>query len=168
MSYNSQVEARSTPLGHPLVGRMVGRMVGRWQANRGRFIRGTVGKLVYAIPCWGMLMLSIAPLQAEPPSAVQHRQLVDPWQMPAGTAIWGLPPQSPHRLIQSPPLLSAEEKKARSHRGKLTPAVATIDRAAVQNVWRQPYAYGYFGAQPNRHWQRHFGWNQAYTQWTLK
>ena len=93
---------------------------------------------------------------------------VSAWDLPAGTALWGLPPQSPHRVIRSPQILSHEELKQQAHRGKLTPPVATIDRAAVEKVWRQPYAYGYFGTQPQRHWQRHFGWNRSYTQWTLK
>lgn len=94
--------------------------------------------------------------------------VVSPWEMPPGTAIWALPAQSPHRVVRQPPLLSHDELKRQAHRDKFGPPVATIPKAAVSPVWRQPYAYGYFGAQPARHWQRHFGWNRSYTQWTLK
>jgi hypothetical protein len=79
-------------------------------------------------------------------------------------AIWALPPQPSHRVIRQPPLRTPKELKRQSH----GPAVATIPRAATEPVWRQPYAYGYFGARPKRHWHRHFGWNQSYTQWSLK
>ena len=29
-----------------------------------------------------------------------------------------------------------------------------------------PYAYGWFGAQPRRHWSRHFGYYREYTEWS--
>ncbi len=32
----------------------------------------------------------------------------------------------------------------------------------------EPYAYGWFGAKPAPSWQRSFGINRSYTQWTLK
>ena len=103
-----------------------------------------------------------------PVGHVQGPVGLSPWDMPAGTAIWAMPPQSPHRVIRQPPILSAEEQKEKAQREWLGAPPANVERAAVAPVWRQPYAYGYFGAQPQRHWQRHFGWNKAYTQWTLK
>ena len=35
-------------------------------------------------------------------------------------------------------------------------------------VVAQPYAYGWFGAQPRRHWTRHFGYYRNYTEWSSK
>jgi hypothetical protein len=32
----------------------------------------------------------------------------------------------------------------------------------------QPYAYGWFGAAPRKHWSRHFGYYRNYTQWSAK
>ena len=30
----------------------------------------------------------------------------------------------------------------------------------------RPYAYGWFGARPRSHWNRHFGYSGNFTQWT--
>lgn len=38
----------------------------------------------------------------------------------------------------------------------------------AQPVSRHAYAYGYFGAQPRRHWSRHFGYYREYTQWSVR
>jgi hypothetical protein len=35
-------------------------------------------------------------------------------------------------------------------------------------VEAQPYAYGWFGAQPRRHMTRHFGYYRNYTEWSAK
>jgi len=35
-------------------------------------------------------------------------------------------------------------------------------------VQAQPYPYGYFGACGHPHWQRQFGINRTYTQWSVK
>ncbi len=35
----------------------------------------------------------------------------------------------------------------------------------VQAVYRTPYAYGWFGAQPDAKWSRHYGYYRNYTQW---
>lgn len=32
----------------------------------------------------------------------------------------------------------------------------------------QPYAYGWFGATPNKHWYRQFGHQSSYTQYSLR
>ena len=31
-----------------------------------------------------------------------------------------------------------------------------------------PYAYGWFGVQPRRHWSRHFGYYREYTEWSAR
>jgi hypothetical protein len=46
-------------------------------------------------------------------------------------------------------------------RSELEPVVP--QRAAVH-----PYAYGWFGAAPRKHWSRHFGYYRNYTQWSAK
>jgi hypothetical protein len=40
--------------------------------------------------------------------------------------------------------------------------------ATGQMLEAQPYAYGWFGAQPRRHWSRHFGYYRTYTEWSAK
>lgn len=34
--------------------------------------------------------------------------------------------------------------------------------------YRQPYAYGWFGAQPHRHGDIHYGYRQHYIEWSLR
>lgn len=60
------------------------------------------------------------------------------------------------------------EAHRRGHWWQKKPAPPTIPGAVVEPVWRSPYSYGYFGAGRHRHWQRHYGARQSYTQWTLK
>ncbi len=92
----------------------------------------------------------------------------DPKQPLYGIGLWALPPQTPHRVIRSPQLLTPDQQRSKDDRGLYHGHPATIDAALVEPVWKQPYAYGYFGATPTGHWQRHFGYHRAYTQWTLK
>ena len=40
--------------------------------------------------------------------------------------------------------------------------------ALKQEVQARPYAYGWFGVEPRRHWSRSFGYYRNYTQWTGK
>ena len=92
----------------------------------------------------------------------------DPAVTPIEMAIWGPPPQTPHRVVRQPQWLSSEQANKRSIHDKFLPPVATIQAAAIEPVWRQPYAYGYFGPQPHRHPTRHFGYRKNYTQWVWK
>ena len=52
--------------------------------------------------------------------------------------------------------------------GLPAPVVGPVVGSVVGPVRAAPFPYGYFGASGTRHWQRHFGFRQAYTQWTLK
>ncbi|MFT5524422.1 MAG: hypothetical protein ACI9HK_002376 [Pirellulaceae bacterium] len=54
-----------------------------------------------------------------------------------------------------------------------TPAAATRAQPSVQHypanrtvVSGDAYSYGYFGAAPRRHWSRHGGYYNSYTQWS--
>jgi hypothetical protein len=38
----------------------------------------------------------------------------------------------------------------------------------LQSVHAEPYPYGYFGAQTNPHWSRHYGYYNTYRQWTRR
>lgn len=81
---------------------------------------------------------------------------------------WGPPPQPAHRVIEQPQWLSPKQAKRRAVHELVHPPVATIQGAVLEPGWRQPYAYGFFGAKPYRHPVRHFGYRQSYTQWTWK
>ncbi|WP_145347834.1 hypothetical protein [Rosistilla ulvae] len=72
---------------------------------------------------------------------------------PAGLGIWNASP-TPHLVIRSPQKSSGLHAKS-----------ATIPQAVAVPVWKQPYAYGYFGAEPRRHPYRSFGHQQAFTEW---
>ena len=87
--------------------------------------------------------------------AGQEQELVGAKQAPAGMAMWGLN-SAPHLVIQPP-----TEKDSHPPRG--------IPYAVTVPVWKQPYAYGYFGAK-QRHCRpyRSFGHQQSYTQWRLR
>lgn len=71
----------------------------------------------------------------------------------AGLGIWSAGP-TPHLVIRSP----QKSSKLHSH-------AATIPNAAAAVVWKEPYAYGYFGTKPRQHPYRSFGHQQAYTEW---
>jgi hypothetical protein len=55
-----------------------------------------------------------------------------------------------------------------------TPTVITLspvphtNTVSGQVLNAQPYAYGWFGVQPRRHWSRHFGYYRTYTEWSAK
>ncbi|QDV70158.1 hypothetical protein Poly24_38770 [Rosistilla carotiformis] len=72
---------------------------------------------------------------------------------PAGLGLWGVTP-APHLVIRSPQKPSLLHSKS-----------AVIPGAAAVPVWKEPYAYGYFGATPRQHPYRSFGHQQAYTEW---
>lgn len=82
-----------------------------------------------------------------------------------GTA--GHAPSAPHRILQSPaPAQSTSVLQAHSttHR----PSHPTIPAAVVEPRWKTPYAYGYFGAQPKKHWTRSTGYRDIYKRWTYR
>jgi hypothetical protein len=101
-------------------------------------------------------------LAAEPP--------VTGYPGSAAVAMWSPPAMAdaPHLVIRQPQMLSPAQAKRRAMGEIVHPPVATIQAATITPGWRQPYAYGYFGPKPHRHPQRHYGFNQDYTQWTWK
>lgn len=86
-----------------------------------------------------------------------------PGTLPQGAPMY----QPPHLIVRSPQLHRQQQTVERQHYPLQTSSAATPG-AVVQPVWRQPYAYGYFGAQSNRLWNRHYGYQSAFTQWTFK
>jgi hypothetical protein len=38
----------------------------------------------------------------------------------------------------------------------------------TQTLQAETYPYGYFGAQPSAQWSRHYGYYNAYRQWTRR
>lgn len=54
-----------------------------------------------------------------------------------------------------------------SHTHK-TPRSIAIPDAQRTTGWKQPYAYGHFGAQHNRQWSNHHGHQRSHTQWTFR
>lgn len=53
------------------------------------------------------------------------------------------------------------------HADKTTRAVP-IPGATRAPMWKTPYSYGHFGASRNRQWSLQHGYQNAYTQWTLR
>jgi hypothetical protein len=90
----------------------------------------------------------------------------------------------PHQVIEPPAVRRDRDHLHRSHhRGAPAPPIhhpplgtlhrhltsprAIVPGAAERPVWKRPYSYGYFGARGKRHWSRHYGYRDRYTQWTL-
>jgi hypothetical protein len=48
------------------------------------------------------------------------------------------------------------------------PEPAGIPDAVQRNTWKTPYSYGFFGGSRDRRWQRHFGYRDRGTAWTLR
>lgn len=102
--------------------------------------------------------------------AVDTNHLVgqEPVLASPGLEFWGPPPQPAHRIVKQPQWLSPKQAKVRAAHELVHPPVATIQGAVLEQGWRQPYAYGFFGAVPHSHPVRHFGYRKNYTQWTWK
>jgi len=49
-----------------------------------------------------------------------------------------------------------------------TPRAVPIPGATRAPLWKTPYSYGHFGARRNRQWTQHHGYQNDYTQWTLR
>ena len=54
----------------------------------------------------------------------------------------------------------------RSNEGHPNTFVAPITNIESKPI--QPYAYGWFGTKKSPQWSRQFGYQKAYTQWTLR
>ena len=67
---------------------------------------------------------------------------------------------------QTPGYLVLGGTAARPVHGQDAPRISNT--GVVYPVVTQTYAYGWFGAQPRRHWSRHFGYYRNYTQWTRR
>lgn len=94
------------------------------------------------------------PLQAQSPS---NAHLSEHAAAAIGVGMWA-PAPKPHLVIRPPidPHASHHHKKA------------TIPFAVAEPVWKQPYAYGYFGVKPRRLPYRSFGHQQAFTEWRIR
>ena len=55
-----------------------------------------------------------------------------------------------------------------SIRRRIQPEPPTIPGGREQEMWKQPYSYGYFGASGDRHWLMQHGYRDRYTQWTRR
>ena len=71
-----------------------------------------------------------------------------------GMGMWVSTP-APHLVLRSP----APGKRHHP---------ATIPHAVRTPIYKQPYAYGYFGAKPRRHYYRSFGHQESFTEWRLR
>lgn len=77
-------------------------------------------------------------------------------------------PQVPHLVIRGPQQRRPSDSVERQGVSLRSYHEGTIDGAVVQPTWRQPYAYGYLGAQKNGHLRRHSGFRGGFAQWTWK
>lgn len=116
----------------------------------------------------GLLLISICSLAFDRNAVISQEPNFGPDRGIAEISFWGPPPQAAHRVVKQPQWLSPEQAKKRAIHGLVHPPVATIQGAVLEEGWRQPYAYGFFGAVPHRHPVRHFGVRKNYTQWTWK
>lgn len=108
-------------------------------------------------------------LYAQDHHARDHRGAFVPTPVrSASGAMWSIPPQVPHLIIRGPQLQRQTETAGRTSDPLHDHGRLTVDGAVVDPVWKQPYAYGYFGALPYRHWKRHYGYHGSYTQWSFK
>ena len=86
-------------------------------------------------------------------------------------------PLQPHHVIRSPdrgPAAANHKSKGVPHpphhsfHRRVQPAPAMLPEANQREVWKTPYSYGYFGASGTRHWTKHHGYRDRYTEWRLK
>lgn len=122
-----------------------------------------------------------APVHGQSPARGPHAE-------PGARAFWGIPTLPPRPLTLVPdPLALAYYQGARerldaqhldaqdlggqpnpSHPAEWTEGEIGLPAPLLEPARPAPYPYGYFGASGTRHWHRHFGFRQAYIQWTLK
>ena len=48
------------------------------------------------------------------------------------------------------------------------PSQASIPGATERATWKQPYSYGYFGSSSSRHWGKHHGYRDRYTEYRFR
>ncbi|XZE34850.1 hypothetical protein SH501x_000324 [Pirellulaceae bacterium SH501] len=72
---------------------------------------------------------------------------------PARDAMWGA--SKLHYEVLSRPATKHNEAKPRTSAPQVVRPV-------------KPYAYGWFGATPSKHWYRQFGHQDSYTQYSLR
>jgi hypothetical protein len=72
--------------------------------------------------------------------------------------MWGYRAPIPYTIIPRP----------KTHFNKDEPNTAVPAKNNIQSKPTQPYAYGWFGTKPSPQWSRQFGYQRAYTQWTLR
>ncbi len=83
-----------------------------------------------------------------------------------------------HQILRAPGPRAATSAAARHHekylqkhpphlsiQQRIQPAPAKLPLANQRETWKTPYSYGYFGASGRRHWSRHYGYRDRYTEW---
>jgi hypothetical protein len=82
----------------------------------------------------------------------------------AEDALWGV-------VTANSPTYRIVPRPLPEHTGKHLPYSTTLqpsEKPIYESRPTTPYAYGWFGPRPSPHWSRHFGYQQRYTQWSLK
>jgi hypothetical protein len=87
-------------------------------------------------------------------------------------------PLRPHQIIRAPNRQARSVHRQSgpaqpdlpqwSHHKPIQPSTALLPEANQREIWKTPYSYGYFGASGSRHWTRHYGYRDRYTQWHLR
>ena len=78
--------------------------------------------------------------------------------LPTVDAMWGYKAPASYQILRRPTSHDAIASLHAHGRSK-----STVETKPVH-----PYAYGWFGTQYSPQWSRQFGYQKAYTQWTLK
>lgn len=119
-------------------------------------------------------------------------QYVEPLDQGAAIGVHAESSGSPHQIIRAPRMAYGDGSGEPHHRSapqrpplrgtsnpvhavpdlihyQYTPTrPATIPDASPREVWKSPYAYGYFGAAGTRHWIRHYGYRDRDIEWRLR
>lgn len=107
------------------------------------------------------LMPPLSPPQTSPApmsDASLSEIAMPPLHTRAPAPVYGFVPATPYRIIAGPAAI--EQRKLQ------TAAVPTAMQLEVTTPPR--FAYGWFGAADRQHWQRSFGYNRRYTQWSTR
>lgn len=81
-----------------------------------------------------------------------------------------------HQIIQAPgrkkpsTIQRHHEKAQKYHPPHLSwhhfqQSQAKLPMANQRETWKTPYSYGHFGASGKRHWSKHHGYRDRYTEW---
>jgi hypothetical protein len=90
------------------------------------------------------------------------------WGMGRGLAMLMLVVLASAPIFASEPMAPVWLLRNPMYQPKSKELPAPTSAAPLMPIYRTPYAYGYFGATPSRHWRQHFGVQRQYTQWTLR